>query len=301
VPSVQHPEADTSPNGVNTQDVDVEADANTISGPPLDPEWSEQEYEQARRAFFEQGSRYAVLPVEIITDPRFTKHATVLIAMAAMSTLAVGDMLMVSQTQLARRLGVTQQAMSKTMAKAEEFGYVQRLAGPTTQARWRLRWLTSRRPQPQVVSSQAEVVSPQPQVVSSSRTHALSPVLSSTSSSVKSSSRQLMVTEEERAWLHARYDARIGPTFVDEQIELCLGYKTTKNHKNLKLACSNWLVKACEQVDRARTAKTNKELAETRYRLAKGEPASDPKVSEPAPFLTHSAADLPPFHDYTKD
>jgi hypothetical protein len=295
VTSLQGSAPDASPNGVNTPHLDVELDTGTTGGPPLDPEWSEEEYEQARRAFFEQGSRYAVLPVEIITDPRFVKHSTVLIAMAAMSTLAVGDMLMVSKTQLARRLGVSQQAMSKTMAKAEEFGYVQRLAGPTTQARWRLRWLTSRRPQPQVVSSQAQVVSPQREVVSSSRTPALSPVLNSSSTSSKSSSRVTpSLTDVERAWLHNRYDKEIGATWVDEQIELALAHKAALKTKAFKLYCNTWLARAVGDVANTRAAKA-------RLARANGAPTHDPKVSEPAPFLTHSVYDLPPFHDYTKD
>jgi len=314
VPSVQHPEADTSPNGVNTQDVDVEADANTISE-SLDDEWTDAEIEEARQIGYDRGASYAVLPGWVANDPSLTPP--MLCALVQMSMHAAGDRLNVSQAQLSFKLRVTQQAVSKTMARLAEIGYIQKLNERGRPA-WRLRWLTNRaqpqvvravpNPQPTVVDAQPQVVPTQPTVVA--HAHALSPVLNSSDGSVvktSSSSRKpkaapVPLSDEERAKRHTKY-GRFYPSAeaLDDVIDIALNHVAVDKAKGEYRYAMGWvqrdirdrkLFKAKLDVEKAR---------ETRFKTPYGESLYDPKVSTPAPFLTHSAADLPPFHDYTKD
>jgi hypothetical protein len=288
VTSLQGSAPDASPNGVNTPHLDVELDTGTTG------EWSPEFEARQLRELGEHGAEYGVLPSSILFDNDLSP--TLRLTLAAMAAYSRDGRLAITQYRLAKRLGITRSSLSEMMLKAVSAGLLQRLE-IDGEVIWRLRWLVFKRQAVPDAQRQAVPDSQAGPDVTRTRTHAGSKSSSLSTSPVRSSSKTLVVTDEERAWLHKRYDAKLGPVFVDEQIELCLGFKGTQKHSNMKLACNNWLIKACTDVANAKAAEARYVKAKTPY----GAPLHDPKVSEPAPFLTHSVYDLPPFHDYTKD
>lgn len=229
----------------------------------------------------------------------------------AMSLWSNDGRLTITQYALAKNLGVTRQAVSKAMRKAVAAGLLQRLEIDGA-VHWRMRWATPFKRQPVVDAQRQPVVDSQPVVdVARPRTHAeLTPVLNSSSKTKTSSSRTKAaptpLSDDERAKLHTVFDVRFGSaTAVDEAIEEALDHEALKKRKTEYLYLRGWLRreawKYAETKQRFASAKKNAEAAEARARSAKGEPTHNPLVSEPAPFLTHSALDLPPFRNRQND
>jgi hypothetical protein len=235
----------------------------------LDAEWKPEVVERAKSVFWELGAPNVVLPGWMALDRDLPDH--VFRALAVMSTVAAGDRLLVSQAELARRLGVTHQAMAKTMTQAQQRGLLERCGGRGPAATWRLTWLSKQQPpvaeqQPQ---QQPPVAEQQPQAAVLAHARGVNPRTSTSKSSSGRSVVKPVLTDEERAWLHARYDNELGSTFVDEQIEAALGYKSAKNYTHWKIYCSNWLQGAVEKVYKIRAAKAGNEAANVRLERAK--------------------------------
>lgn len=311
--SLQGSAPDASPNGVNTPHLDVELDTGTTGG---DEEWSpELEREQAL-LHAEVGAPTGWLTNYLIFDSGLS--ATVKVTLIAMSAFATGDRLSITPYKLAKRLGISRQALSKSMGQAESAGFLQRVDYDGA-AYWRMRWLTAltRVPQRQpVVDAQRQpVVDRQPDVdVTRTRAHAeLTPVLNSSSKKKTSSSgtkaAPTPLTDDERAKLHTVFDARFGSaTAVDEAIEEALDHEALKKRKTEYLYLRGWLRreawKYAETKQRFVSAKKNAEAAEARARAAKGEPTHNPLVSEKPAWLGKSIWEIEaanPSRDRTHD
>ena len=299
--SLHHDATESTNVSVNGQNSPVELDADITEDGFSEDEWSgeEKEWSPEQQAemeawWRETGNAQAVLPAEIILDPDLS-HAVIHLLLF-MSLWARGQWLGISPYKLAQRMHVSHQACSKLMERARQQGLLHRVTSPKGRTYWRMRWLTPFRrqdvptTQPQVAHTTQPQVAQQPQVASP-RTHARTRSTSSslsTSSSTKSSTPSL--TDEERAWLHKRWDSRLGVVWVDEQIEMCLGYKTTKNHKNIKLACNQWLMKSETEVNNARAAKARAEKAASPYVRAAAPEPPPLQTNPPPPRSPHTQA-----------
>jgi hypothetical protein len=274
---------------VNTQDADTWGADYAGDG-----EWTERDIEEARRSFYEDGAPSVTISGAMALDPRIS--ASLFRLLSVMSLFAAGDVLILSQKELADRIGVSQQAVSKSLAQAEAEGYVNKTTVGTKKT-WRLRWLWNHdhRPQPPVVPD------PQPPVVDSSDSqptvvahdaHALSLSSTSTTTGVRTKRTKKIViatlTEEQTARVHAAYDGLLGAAMVTNQIALALDYASVKraytDHYRMVM---NWLVETVRRAElhsaRMETEKARLERARTPYR---------PAVQEPKPFLGRNIRDI---------
>jgi hypothetical protein len=321
VTSLQGSAPNASVNGVNTPHLDVELDTGTTGGDGgfSEDEWSddEKEFSPEFQAWLDAewrktGNSMGFLPNEIIFDPGIS-HAVVHVCLAV-SVYSKGPFLGITAYALAKRMGVTHQALSLNLNKAADLGLLQRMVR-NGEAFWRMRWVGYRR-SPQ---KQGELASPEPpekqgeldaqgELASPhTRTHAVSPVLNSSSGvSVKSRTTKeppRPLSEDERAKLHAEYDARFGSAkAVDDVIDEALDHEALKKRKTEYLYLRTWLRTEGRHWNehKAKMAAEKARLKGIETAYASKQPVN-PYTTEPAPFLTRSAVDLPPFRDRTHD
>lgn len=253
--------------------------------------------------FQAHGAAQGVLLNSIIFDHDLS--TPVRLAMLAMTCFADGDRLRCTQYHLAKRMGISRQALSKTMTEAVKAGLLQRLE-IDGEVVWRMRWMSFKR-QPTVDTQRQPTVDSQPTVdAPRTRTHAQisrTPLSTSTTTRKKKTVETIPLSAEERIKFHVRFE-RFYPSAerLDEVIDTALEHKNANGVWQTQYRyVLTWLIR--DTKDR-KLFTTNLAAAEARLVRAKtpyGAPQHDPKVSEPAPFLTHSSNDLPPFHDYTKD
>jgi DNA-binding XRE family transcriptional regulator len=265
-------------------------------------DWSADEVEQARRQFYDDGAPSVTIWGYMALDVRIS--AATFRLLSVMSIFAARDQLILSQRELAIRIGVTQQAVSKLLRQAEAEGYVQKLT-IDTKVHWRLRWLIQRRPQPVVVRPQPEVVGPQPEVVT--RTHALSPVLNSSSGTeVKDGKARKPKTEpltvEQRAKLHEKYVGFYpSAQALDDVIDASLEHENARKWKTEYRYAMGWVQR---DIRDRKLFNTNLKAAEARLAKAKGEPTHNPLVSEKPAWLGKSIWEIEaanPSRDRTHD
>lgn len=303
MPSLHGADAGATVSGVNTPDLDADGVEDTIGS-----EWSPETEARRSREFADHGADIGWLPNSILFDNDLSPALR--LTLTAMSAYSRGGQLDVTQYRLAKRLGISRQTLSEHMTNAVAAGLLQRLV-IDGEVFWRLRWLTFKRQAVPDAQRQAVPDSQAAPDAPHAHAHAGSPVLtnsSSSSSSVsvvdKKAKKTPSLTDDERAWMHKRYDPEIGATFVDEQIEAALTYPSAKSKTNFKAYVNNWLIKSVEQVNKVKAAKLNAQAAEERYKHAKngyGTPAADPYKTETAPFIVRSVYDIEPSRDRTND
>ena len=275
----------------------------SISPVELDAEWSPEFAERQAREFAARGAEHGVLPNSILFDHGLSN--AVKVAMMAMTVYSEGGRLRVSQYHLAKRLGVSRQWLSETMREAVKAGLLHRqeIDGEVV---WRLRWLSfKRQPIPDaerqpIPDSQAVPDAPR------ARTHAqISRTSLTTSTSVKSRSVKpppLPLTDDERAKLHARFDQRFPrPDAVDEIIEEALNHPARLDKVTEYAYVRGWIRREALKWDEHAAKMKAEQAREQRFKTPYGAPTVNPYTTEPAPFLTKDARDLPPSRDRTHD
>jgi len=252
-------------------------------------------------ARLEGGALIGFLPIQIWLNPDLAKAHAVLHVLGVMTLFAQGDRLAISQYDLAKRMGLARQSVSESMDKAEKLGLLQRLEidGDVV---WRMRWLSgfTRQAHPDA-QRQAHPDSQAHPDATHAHAHALSPVLNldvdvkETSTPRKRGPQPL--TDEERQKLHGEFDTRLGNAAnVETIIAQALNHTASKKWKGEYRGLQVWLRREARDWERHKeqmaAAKANKAAAEARARAAKGEPVHDPKVSEPAPFITKTVFEI---------
>lgn len=291
MPSLHHDATESTLVSVNGQDPPVE----------LDAEWSPEFAERQAREFAEGGADIGWLPSEIIFDADLS--APVKVTMMAMAAYSRNGRLRITQYALAKRLGITRQSLSETMNKAVQAGLLQRLE-VDDEVVWRLRWMGFKR---QAVPDAQRQAVPDSQAVpdaTRARTHAVSLKPTSTTSlksrSVKSP--PLPLTDDERVKLHARFDGRFpSPTAVDEIIEEALNHPARLGKVTEYAYVRGWIRREALKWDEHAAKMKAEQAREQRFKTPYGAPTVNPYTTEPAPFLTTDARDLPPSRDRTHD
>jgi len=228
-------------------------------------------------------------------------------ALMAMSLYSSDDRLMIHADELAQHLGVSHQAVSKTMQDCARLGLIERVSSGRG-ATWRLCWIVRGGPQPgngRHVTQPDVAEEAQPQVaeepvtqpeVAETLAHAhavVTPSSSSTTSlTVSRSSKEKTVTkpldDEERMKLHRQFDPMFPhPSAVDETIEVALEHKASTKWKSEYGYLRTWLRtagrQAREHAARMATEQARQERARTPYR---------PSVTEPTPLQFRNIRDI---------
>jgi hypothetical protein len=306
VSSLQHSAPDASVREADTQDVVVDPAFYTSRG-MFDEDWSPKDIAKAREMLFECGAPSVSVPAYMALDIRIS--ASLFRLLSVMSLFAAGGLLVLSQRELAERIGVTQQQVSKQLAIAEIEGYVEK-AVIGTKKTWRMKWLWQPDPQPTVEPD------PHPTAKSASNTSptvvtsqpgdvAHAPALSSPSTLSTStplgrvnsgrSSGPAPLTEDQRATIHQRYDRQLpGPVAVDEIIETALSHKNTSKWKTEYLYVLGWVRR---EADKYRLYLA--QLATEQARLERAKAPYRPAVSaEPKPLKLTSIDAVDPLKPY---
>jgi DNA-binding Lrp family transcriptional regulator len=207
----------------------------------------------------------AVVPMAILTDQRLSCGTR--LVLTAMTAYATNGVVTISQVELAQKLGVTPQAVSKALQPAQAAGLIERVKSRCGALTWRLTWH-----QPAVDDDQPTVDADQPAVDSPrARTRLRTPRTSTSKSLVVS------LTDEETAKVHAHYDKTLGAAMVTNQIAIALDYARGKGtYSDFYRFVMNWLIKpereAVLHATRMATEQARLERAKTPYGGAVTEP-----------------------------
>jgi len=234
----------------------------------------------------------AVVPLSILTDSRLACNAKV--GLSIMAAYAAKGVVTISQAEVAGLMGITPQALSQAIQPAIAAGFLERVkrGGVLT---WRLPWH-----QPQLDGHQVGVDHDQVGVDSSrARTQArVSSPSPSTSTPRTTPRRELSLSAEETAKVHARYDRILGAAMVTNQIAMALNYAAGKgiytDHYRMVM---NWLIKPEREAElhALRLAEHTARMATEQARLERAKAPYRPAVSaEPKPLKLTSIDEIDP-------